>query len=47
LFFEFPKTFVDPRRSSGKDGAQEEHDRDRDSDQGYDFEKHPSPSSLL
>jgi hypothetical protein len=47
LLFEFFKTFIDPRRSSRKDWAHEEENRDRGGNERYDFEKHFSPSSLL
>ena len=40
LLLEFPKTFIDPRRSSKKDRAYEEVKRDGGGEEGYDFEDH-------
>ena len=47
LLFEFLKTFIDPGRSSEKDRAYEEENRDRDGDEGYNLENHfPLPFLL-
>jgi hypothetical protein len=40
MLLEFPKTIVDSRRSSEKDCAQEEENRDSGGGQGHNLENH-------